>query len=196
MSYRRFIGEKIKSISEEKKVLDVGGGERFQKWLAPYRHLFKNCDYKTMDYDRHSGADVTGDIHRIPYADESIDAIICSSVLEHVRDPAQAVNEMRRVLKVGGKIFAYVPSVYPYHARKGHYGDYWRFFEDTLTVLFKDFSEIEIVKRGGYFTALSFFIPFRHTLRFFINPLADFLDRLFKTEKRTATAGYYLYARK
>jgi len=192
--YKVFIDEKIKEISKERIVLDVGGGERFQKWLAPYKGLFSNCDYKTMDYDKSTGADVVGDIHNIPLENESIDAIICSSVLEHVVDPKKAVIEMKRVLRPSGKLFVYIPSIYPYHARKGIYPDYWRFFDDTVKLLFEDFNNVEVVKLGGYFKALSFFFPMQHKLQFILSPLANFFDKVLKTKKRTTTAGYYIYA--
>ena len=126
----------------------------------------------------------------------SIDAIICHSVLEHVENPILAAKEMHRILKVGGKLFLHVPSIYPYHARKGFYPDYWRFFDDTLRNILKDFTKVEIVKRGGYFKALFFFVPFQHKLRPIIDPLAAFLDWLFRTENRTTTSGYYVYAEK
>lgn len=192
--YKKFIDEKIAEIAKRKIVLDVGGGERFTKWLFEYRELFKNCDYKTMDYDNTTGADVVGDIHEIPLVNESIDAIICSSVLEHVESPTLAMKEMHRILKKGGVLFVHVPSIYPYHAREGHYADYWRFFDDTLRILFRDFANIEIVKRGGYFKAMFFFLPFQNKLRFAIDPAADFFDALFKTEKKSTTSGYYVYA--
>lgn len=191
---REFIGAKMRQIAKSDIVLDIGGGERFQKWLEEYKHLFKNCQYQTMDYDPHSGADVIGDIHNIPLRDQSVDAVICSSVLEHIKDPIKAVEEIFRILKVGGSVFVYVPSIYPYHARKGHYPDYWRFFDDTLVFLFRGFKSVEICKRGGYFKALSFFVPFQHKLRFLLNPASRFLDWLFKTNERTTTSGYYLFA--
>lgn len=195
-SYKKFIDQKIELISKNSFILDIGGGEPFQKWLKPYKDLFKNCDYKTMDVDPLSGADIIGDIHRIPCKDESVDAVICHSVLEHIRDPHQACREIHRVLKKGGMAFIHVPSVYPYHARKGSYPDYWRFFDDSFEVLLKDFSHIEIKKRGGYFTALSFFVPFQHRIRFILDPLAATLDFIFATEKRTTTAGYYIFVLK
>lgn len=192
--FKVFIDEKMKAMSKTGVVLDIGGGERFQKWLQEYQHLFSECDYKTMDYDEKSGADVVGDIHHIPLQDNSVDSIICSSVLEHVKDPIRAVAELHRILKPGGGVFVHVPSIYPYHARKGHYLDYWRFFDDTLNFLFEDFNNVEIVKRGGYFKALFFFLPLQHKIRFLIDPLAYALDALFKTEQRTTTSGYYVYA--
>lgn len=194
MNYNEFIDLKIREISKEKIILDVGGGDPFTKWLSSYKDLFKDSDYKTMDYDVSTKADIIGDIHNIPIPAGSIDAIICHSVLEHVINPTKAVEELYRILRPNGKIFVHVPSVYPYHARKGHYGDYWRFFDDTLDELFKGFSSVEMVKRGGYFKALFFFLPMQHRLRFIIDPLADLLDKVFQTEKRTTTSGYYLYA--
>lgn len=192
--YQKFIDEKMVLISKEKIVLDIGGGDRFQKWLEPYKDLFKNSDYKTMDYDARTGADVVGDIHAIPLKDGSVDAIICSSVLEHVKDPIRAVLELKRVLKRGGKIFVYVPSIYPYHARKGSYPDYWRFFDDSLLFMFEGFSKVELIKAGGYFKTLSFFFPMQHKLKFILHPLSTILDKIFGTAKRTTTYGYYLYA--
>ena len=192
--HKKFIDEKMVEISKERFILDVGGGGRFTKWLAEYRDLFSNCDYKTMDFDHSTGADVVGDIHKIPLADGSVDAVICGSVLEHVENPILAIQEIHRVLKDGGKLFVSIPSIYPYHARKGHYSDYWRFFDDTISILFRDFSKFEFVKRGGYFKALFFFLPLQHRLRFVIDPLAGCMDFLFQTEKRSTTSGYYIYA--
>lgn len=191
--YKNFIDKKMAEIAKEKIILDVGGGARFTKWLSEYKELFKNCEYKTMDFDDTTGADVVGDIHQIPLKNESVDAIICSSVLEHVKNPIIAMKEMHRILKNGGKLFVYIPSIYPYHARKGHYSDYWRFFDDTIQVLFEDFSKVDFVKRGGYFKAMFFFLPFQHRIRFLIDPFTGFLDVLFKTKEKSTTSGYYIY---
>ncbi len=194
--YRTFIDEKVRDIARLRVIVDVGGGERFQKWLAPYKSLFAHADYKTLDYSKASGADVVGDIHAIPLPDASVDAVICASVLEHVKDPMKAMGEIQRILRPGGVLFLHVPSTYPYHARKGVYPDYWRFFDDTVTLMLEGFSKSEVVKRGGYFTALSFFVPLQHRARFLLDPLARVLDRVFRTGERTTTAGYYIYASK
>lgn len=194
MNYTDFVHEKMKDISKERNVLDVGGGGRFTKWLKRYEKLFVNTDYKTMDLDISTKPDIVGDIHQIPLKDESIDAIICSSVLEHVNDPIRAIQEMYRVLKKGGKLFMFVPSIYPYHSQGAHYPDMWRFFDDSIIFMLKDFSSVEMCKFGGYFKALSFFVPMQHKLQWLLSPTATFLDFLFSTKKRHTTAGYYVYA--
>lgn len=191
---KRFVDDSITKIAKESIVLDVGGGKRFGKWMGEYEQLFASTEYRTFDFDTLTGADIVGDIHAIPLPDSSVDAVICSSVLEHVRDPLRAMQELTRIVKPGGKLFLYVPSTYPYHASKGHYQDYWRFFNETIEDLMSGFSQVTIEKRGGYFLALSFFFPLQHRLRFLLTPLAEALDAFFKTEQRSTTAGYYAYA--
>jgi ubiquinone/menaquinone biosynthesis C-methylase UbiE len=43
-----------------------------------------------------------GDIYALPFPDSSFDAAFAHNVLEHLRDPLQALKEMRRVLRPGG----------------------------------------------------------------------------------------------
>jgi SAM-dependent methyltransferase len=64
--------------------------------------------------------DVVADAHLLPYASATVGAVYCEAVLEHLTDPALAVQEMFRVLKPGGKVIAITPFMqrfhgYPYH---------------------------------------------------------------------------------
>jgi SAM-dependent methyltransferase len=54
-----------------------------------------------------------GDATRLPFADESFDAVITSEVLEHIQDDVAAIAEMVRVLRPGGVFAATVPSWMP-----------------------------------------------------------------------------------
>ena len=47
-----------------------------------------------------------GDAHNLKYEDESFDAVLCQTVLTHVRDAQMVIKEMTRVLKRGGVFFA------------------------------------------------------------------------------------------
>ena len=51
-----------------------------------------------------------GDALRLPFTAAGFDRIICSEVLEHVRDPALAAAELTRVLKPGGLLAVSVPT--------------------------------------------------------------------------------------
>ncbi len=55
-----------------------------------------------------------GDAEHLPYPDGYFDKVICSSALEHFSNDVQALQEMKRVLKPGGKLVLTVDSLnYP-----------------------------------------------------------------------------------
>jgi SAM-dependent methyltransferase/uncharacterized protein YbaR (Trm112 family) len=68
--------------------------------------------------------DVVADAYELPYADESVDAIYCEAVLEHLEYPDRAVAEMWRVLKTGGQVFAATPFLQMYHGYPDHYQNF------------------------------------------------------------------------
>jgi len=49
------------------------------------------------------------DITAIPFADQTVDVILCSHVLEHVLDDSKAMSELCRILKPGGWAILQVP---------------------------------------------------------------------------------------
>ena len=51
-----------------------------------------------------------GDIHELPFGDQSFDVAFAHNVLEHLRDPLRALREMRRVLKPGGVVGIHDPD--------------------------------------------------------------------------------------
>lgn len=57
----------------------------------------------------------------IPYDSDSFDAVTTFDVLEHVRDPAVSLAELRRVLRTGGKLYAVFPL---YRGMFAHHLDY------------------------------------------------------------------------
>lgn len=50
------------------------------------------------------------DIEKIPCADRSFDTVISCETIEHVPSPQQAVRELSRVLKPGGRLFLTTPN--------------------------------------------------------------------------------------
>jgi 2-polyprenyl-3-methyl-5-hydroxy-6-metoxy-1,4-benzoquinol methylase len=53
------------------------------------------------------------DVTALPFRDSAFDVVICSEVLEHIRDNKSAVAELVRVLKPGGDLVVTVPRFLP-----------------------------------------------------------------------------------
>ena len=70
-----------------------------------------NLTYIGGDLDPPRGA-VKLDITNIELGSATVDVVICSHVLEHVTDDAQAMREMRRVLRAGGRALIMGPVEY------------------------------------------------------------------------------------
>ena len=61
---------------------------------------------------------VVGDMEALPFRDGSFDAVMFVAALHHVPQPLRALEEARRVLRPGGRLFAFEPSSFRFrHAR-------------------------------------------------------------------------------
>lgn len=79
------------------------------------------------------------DAHRIPLADESVDAVVVQAVLQQVLDPGVVVSEIRRVLRSGGLVYAETPFLQQVNA--GPY-DFVRYTSSGHRYLFRAFEEV------------------------------------------------------
>jgi hypothetical protein len=82
--------------------------------------------------------DVAGDAYQLPYADGVVDAVHCEAVLEHLEFPGRAVEEMYRVLRPGGRLFAATPFLQVFHGYPDHYQNF------TLT------GHVRLFERAGF----------------------------------------------
>lgn len=199
--WETFFREKIKTILKEKKtIVDIGGGLRISKkkgnrfepsraWIL--EHL-TDRQYLVLDPVPDYDPDIIGDIHHLPFSDNSQEAILCLAVLEHIENPIQAVGEVKRVLAQGGQALFYVPFLFYYHAEPGYYKDYWRFTHNAVEMLFRDFSHVEMAKVRG---AIETWIHISPLGRFaFLKHIARFLDKVTGKKNSNQVSGYYVFA--
>ncbi len=184
--------------------MDIGGGLRLGKeksnrhnpaslWIAEEIKA-RGVTYRVLDYVATYHPDIVGDIQDLPLPDNSEEAITCIAVLEHVENPIKGAQEMHRVLQPGGYCYVYVPFLYYYHAMPGYYGDYWRFTEDSLRSIFKQFKSIEIQSVRGPLETLVRLSPLGRG-RFF-QDIAFLLDKAFGKLSSKQVSGYFIFMQK
>ena len=110
----------------EGQVLDVGCGSK------PYLRLFAVKNYIGLEIDTpenrsYKRADYFYDGEVFPFSNQSFDGIVCNQVLEHVFTPDTFLSEIRRVLKLGGKMLLTVPFVWDEHEQPWDYARYSSF---------------------------------------------------------------------
>lgn len=110
---RRAFQEVFPEPGPDAVYLSVGGGPG-----RPSPH------FTNLNIGPFPNVDIVADAHRLPYVDGAVDAIYCEAVLEHLYAPGRAVDEMLRVLKPGGKVFACTPFLQAYHGYPHHYQNY------------------------------------------------------------------------
>ena len=136
-------------------VLIVGVGE-LGKGL---KDLLGDSRFSFVESDVYFGhrVNVIADGHKLPFKDNSFDAVICQAVLEHVSDPVRCVNEIWRVLSPNGIIYSEVPFMQQVHG--GAY-DFTRFSMVGCRRLFRKFKKESAGMVAGPGTALAWSIEY------------------------------------
>jgi SAM-dependent methyltransferase len=103
--YALYLRDKLKPSHPEKELRIV---EFAPSVLKGFLKAQPGVNYRSADID--GRADDTLDIMDMPiYGTGSIDAFVCSHVLEHVEDDRRALSELYRILKPGGWGICMVP---------------------------------------------------------------------------------------
>lgn len=200
-------------------VLDVGGrrlgqvqygpliGQRVHRWL-------------TLNIDQAAKPNLVADATALPLASEAVSVVLCTQVLEHMEQPALAIEEMYRVLRSpnpgsglpGGVLVFSAPFLYRIH---GAPQDYLRFTEYFLRRSLEavGFRIVQLKKLGLLFAVLCDMIkqaisemqpaPLRWGLGLLFFPVAEMLIWLERSPwiqrsrtLNTYTTGYLVVAEK
>jgi ubiquinone/menaquinone biosynthesis C-methylase UbiE len=112
-------------------LLDLGAGTK--PYFDIYAPSFDRC--VAVDIGREgwrTDVDVVASADAMPFADEEFDCVICTEMLEHCPDPLSVLNEVRRVLKPGGRAFITTPFMLGLHEEPY---DYYRYTPWALRAL-------------------------------------------------------------
>jgi SAM-dependent methyltransferase len=134
-------------------LLDVGCGAQPYRPLLPKDATYVGIDtadarevfgYHTPDTKYYDG------LHW-PIDDRSVDVVLATETLEHVKEPDRFLAEAYRCLRVGGRLVLTVPFAARWHFIPA---DYWRFTPSGLLHLLAraGFSSIVVHARGNALT--------------------------------------------
>ena len=127
-------------------VVDIGAGK------APFRKLIKAKKYIGIDIEDRGFGDglIIADINEcVPLKDQSVDLVLMTEVLEHIKEPKAVLAEVYRILKPGGKLILTTPFVWPEHEAPN---DFYRYTKYGLEYLLREagFVNIDIKPSSGY----------------------------------------------
>lgn len=106
---------------------------------APFQHFFPNR-IKVAD-NKEEEPDIIVDYYNLPFKDEEFEIVICTGLLEHVKEPYKLIQEMKRVLKKGGMLLLSASSAFSIHEAPN---DYFHFTPYGLKYFLRDWSNAEI----------------------------------------------------
>ena len=191
----------IKDLSEGAIIFNIASGIKIIR-----------SDVINIDIEPYPNVSIVGDATRLPLKDGIADAVICEASLEHFLEPEKAVQEMWRILKPGGRLYASVPFIVGFHASPH---DYYRWTEAGVRELFSEFHPAEIgvgwgptyaltsILREWLALVLSFNVGFLHqvlvlffTVIFAPLNFLDYLFARFKLSKNIAFGFYFIGTKK
>ena len=192
----------MRSLPADAVIIDLGAGNltlnlpnviRMDVTLTPY-------------------VDVVGDAHMMPFLPETFDFVFSLAVIEHLRQPFVAAQEMFNSLRNGGYVYGDCNFVFAYHGYPHHY------FNTSQQGLEQVFSPFEKMRSGVapyqmpseairmlLITYLSSMMPseapevsaFRQLLREVLDQPLQAYDELFTEDGAlNVAAGVYFFGRK
>jgi len=151
------------AIKEKQIIVNIGAGQHHKEGTISVDPAYQHED---KEHVRAFG-------EHLPYADASVDMVICGAVLEHVKEPSKIITEIHRVLKLGGRMYVDMPFLYPFHSAPS---DYNRLTLEGLEYLCKDFQEIESGMSMGTHSAIAQIIVF-YAQTLFANPILSRMSK-------------------
>ena len=149
--------QRVREVAAQSPVLDLGTSKPFRKEMSAIKDAVTGA-YFCLDYNYSADISLIADGERLPVRSDSVGAVLCSHVLEHVKRPGVVIQETYRVLRRGGRGYFTLLDVYPYHASPGLYPDLHRFTVDAVQMYFEAWNEVSFVQ-GGPVQALMNFLP-------------------------------------
>jgi len=111
---------------EHLHLLEAGCGS-FCRVPADDRITITGIDISEKQLERNRQLDIKilGDIQNYSFSEETYDVIACRFVLEHLREPARAMENLHKALKKGGIMIITVPNLFSLKGLVTKFTPFW-----------------------------------------------------------------------
>ncbi|HUQ65152.1 MAG TPA: class I SAM-dependent methyltransferase [Flavitalea sp.] len=190
---------------------DIGCGD------VPYYSIYKDLVSDNICVDW--GQEGRGPLHLdyivdlnegIPLENDVFDTVLCTDVLEHIKNPGLVVSEISRIMKKEGKVIITVPFMYWIHDAPYDFHRYTKYMlveycnrNKLSTIYIEEYGGLPEVLYDLVFKGYIFGnFPFRRPFLFFWRKTGAFLSRLgfvkrlSKRTRETFPLGYIMVAQK
>lgn len=126
----RFFSEELGKLQSDSVLVDLGAGQSdFGKLTARFHQRY------AADFYPYEGINIVCDLNkRFPFESESVDVILLSNVLEHIKEPNLFLAECHRILKPNGIALGSVPFLINVHQKPY---DFYRYTDINLEYILK-----------------------------------------------------------
>jgi hypothetical protein len=193
----KFICNELKNVTKI-NCLNIGSG-------GPVEELLKKnvSNYYSIDIDKSREPNEIMDICSSSFTVNFYPNVICIfETLEHCQNPFKAMENIYKTLGNGDMCLASVPFNFHIHDEPN---DFFRFTEYGCKLIFKDFSQVKVLRRNGWLESIfvniirlekekSFFSRVIGKLFIIINiifyPIIIFIQKIIPSKK--LTTGYFI----
>ena len=194
----------IKNSGKKISLLNVGSGGEIEKSIKKYNFF----NVKSIDIDHLRKPDQELDVCDYDFEKKlghTVNCIVISEVIEHLKDPFLAIHNLKKVLEKDGFMIVTSPFILGIHDEPN---DYFRYTKHGLKLLLKDFKIINLKQRNNGLMDIIFILLIRSfqdkkfinkafgsavlIIYYLLYPIIYFLNIFLKSEK--ITTGYYVLA--
>jgi len=154
---------------ENKRIIEIGSYQ-VNGSIRPIFEKYHPSEYIGVDIESGPGVDIICEAEYLTdkFGTECFNVVICTEMLEHVRDWRTTIKNIKELCKQDGLIFISTRSFgFPYHA---YPNDYWRY---ELNDMKEIFSDCEIIILESDLQEPGVFLKVRKPANFAENDLSE-----------------------
>ena len=141
----KYIAQQLINVKPGSKVLLVGAGGRIDTLISKLS-VENDFHLRTIDINPDYEPDISADICDYDFSGEKYDVVLIPEVLQAIKTPIKAIENIYSALNKGGKIILTVPFIFPLVDRPQ---DFYRFTKYGIFYLLSDFNNVEVIERNS-----------------------------------------------